>query len=260
MYDAQAQAKIFVSAGKTIDQRTGQGLHVEILEHDSLRWMRFGKTDVQSAMNLAQPWYPVAAYIQSMLAALCLRPLPARVLSLGLGGGSLERFFAEKLPTVQVVSVEPNPVVTALALRYFCLPSTTPVIETTGQDYLENASELQDLIFVDMCDAHGGLPCLAQREFHQTLARNLSATGMMVLNGIGTTQAESLQLLLAIRPTFPHVIFSQQPASQNVVLLCAQQPLPSITEAKQRAKALYSTLDIDFEPLLSGCTALPTPQ
>ena len=260
MYDAQAQAKIFVSHGRPIDQRSGQGFRVEILEHDYLRWMRFGETDVQSVINLSLPWYPVAAYTRTMLAALCLRPLPERVLSLGLGGGSLERFFAEKLPTVQLVSVEPSRVVTQLAFDYFYLPATISVKEMTGQNYLKKGSVLHDLIFVDMCNAQGGLPCLAQQEFHRTLARNLSATGMMLLNGIGTTEAELLQLLLAIRPTFPHVIFSQEPASQNVVLLCSQQPLPSMAQAKQRANALFPVLDIDFVPALSGCTALPKPE
>ena len=260
MYDAQAQAKIFTSRGKPIHRRSGNGIRVEILEHESLRWMRFGDTDVQSAMDLSLPWYPLAAYSRAMLAALCLRPVPQRVLVLGLGGGSLERFFAEKLPAVQVVSVEAHPVVTDLAFDYFDLPATTTIVEMSGQKYLEKIGEPQDLIFVDMFDANGHLPCLTQQAFHQQVADNLTAEGMMLVNAIATSEAELLTLLLAIRPVFPYVLFSQEPASQNVVLLCSSQPLPPMAEAKQRAKELLPSLAIDFSPILSACTALPKPE
>jgi len=260
MYDVQAQEKIFVSRGRPIHRRTGQGFHIEILEHESLRWMRFGENDVQSAINLCLPWYPVAAYSRSMLSALCLRPLPERILSLGLGGGSLERFFAAKLPAVEIVSVEPNSAVTQLAFDYFHLPAGISVIDMSGEDYLKKGGALQDLIFVDMCDAQGDLPCLGQQKFHQDLAHNLTPQGITILNAIVTTEAELLRLLLVIRPIFPHIVLSLQPASQNVILLCSQQPLPSIAEAKQRAKTLFQLLDIDFSPILAGNTYLPTPE
>lgn len=85
MFDAKAQAKIFVSRGKRIHHAVRQGHSVEVFEHNTLRWMRFGDTDVQSAMDLSLPWYPVANYCIAMLGALCLRPAPKNVLSLGLG-------------------------------------------------------------------------------------------------------------------------------------------------------------------------------
>jgi spermidine synthase len=260
MFDAHAQAKIFVSRGKRIHRAVGQGHSVEVFEHKTLRWMRFGETDVQSAMDLSLPWYPVAGYCIAMLAALCLRPMPKSVLSLGLGGGSVERFFAEKLPNVKTVSVEPYPLVTDLAFDFFYLPPRTAVVESTGESYLQQCEHQHDLIFVDMFDANGHLPCLAQEAFHALLAKNLSANGIAMLNVIAADEPELLALVLAIRPTFPHVILSQTKDSKNVVLLCSADPMPSKAEIRARSQQLRPLLGIDFTPVLSSFTTLPKPE
>ncbi|MEH6570547.1 MAG: hypothetical protein V7709_15815 [Halioglobus sp.] len=259
MFDAQAQAKIFVSRGKRIHHAAGQGHSVEVFEHNTLRWMRFGDTDVQSAMDLSLPWYPVAGYCIAMLAALCLRPTPKNVLSLGLGGGSVERFFAEKLPNVKTVSVEPHPVVTDLAFDFFYLPPATAVVESTGQDYLRQCKQQQDFIFVDMFDANGHLPCVAQESFHKLLAKNLSPGGMAMLNIVPADETELLALLQAIRPTFPHVILSAEADSKNVVLLCSGEPLTSKMKAGERSHELRPLLGIDFTTALSSFTSIPKP-
>jgi spermidine synthase len=260
MFDAHMQAKIFVSRGKRIHLARGQGHSVEVFEHQTLRWIRFGETDVQSAMDLSVPWYPVAGYCISMLAALCLRPIPEKVLSLGLGGGSIERFFAAKLPNVQTVSVEPYAVVTDLAFDFLYLPPGTTVVESTGQDYLQQCEQQHDLIFVDMFDANGHLPCLLQQAFHAQLAKNLSPGGMVMLNVVPANEAELLALLLTIRRTFPHVILSQEADSKNVVLLCSDQPLPTATEADARSHELQPLVGIEFSAALARFNTLPKPE
>lgn len=260
MFDAHMQAKIFVSRGRRIHHAAGQGHSVEVFEHKTLRWIRFGETDVQSAMDLSIPWYPVAGYCISMLAALCLRPIPEKVLSLGLGGGSIERFFAEKLPNVQTVSVEPYAVVTDLAFDFFYLPPGTAVVESTGQAYLQQCEQQHDLIFVDMFDANGHLPCLSQQAFHTQLAKNLSPGGIAMLNIVPANETELLALLLAIRPIFPHVILSQEADSKNVVLLCSVEPMPAATQADARSDELRPLLGIDFSAALSSFNTLPKPE
>ena len=80
-----------------------------------------GRVIEQSAMDLLRPEKLVFGYERLMLAAFALAREPRSALLLGLGGGAMLRHLAAYLPECEVTVVEREPVVRALARRYFHL-------------------------------------------------------------------------------------------------------------------------------------------
>src|SRR4029077_9396065 len=86
-------------------------LHV----HRGLRpYLHFNFDAVQSAMHLENPDKLSLAYTRKMMACLLFSRAPARILLLGLGGGSVAKFCYRRLPRAAVTAVEVNPDVIAL--------------------------------------------------------------------------------------------------------------------------------------------------
>ena len=80
-----------------------------ILDSGQWRFLHFDLDAVQSAMSLQDPHKLSLAYTRKMMAFLLFNHAPARILLLGLGGGSLAKFCYRSLPGAAVTAVEMNP-------------------------------------------------------------------------------------------------------------------------------------------------------
>src|SRR6266702_7657353 len=85
-----------------------------IVDHGLRRFLHFDLDAVQSAMHLEHPDRLSLAYTRKMMAFLLFNRTPARILLLGLGGGSLAKFCYRRLPYTAVTAIELNPDVIAL--------------------------------------------------------------------------------------------------------------------------------------------------
>ncbi|MEW6690321.1 MAG: spermidine synthase, partial [Pseudomonadota bacterium] len=64
-----------------------------VSEERGVRHLHIGGEAIQSAMRLADPWALELEYTRCMLTFLLFHPAPRRALMIGLGGGSLAKFF-----------------------------------------------------------------------------------------------------------------------------------------------------------------------
>ena len=71
---------------------------VYISEKFGVRTLHIGSDTVQSSMRIARPYDLEVAYTRSMMAFLLFNPEPREVLMVGLGGGSLAKFFYHRIP------------------------------------------------------------------------------------------------------------------------------------------------------------------
>ena len=78
----------------------------------------------QSCMDRRRPRHLVLPYTRMLLGALLLVPDPRTVLVVGLGGGILPTALAELLPAARIDVVEIDPVVVAVAKRFFHFEET----------------------------------------------------------------------------------------------------------------------------------------
>ena len=104
-----------VAGGQAAGERAGV-VHVEpsryapvvVIEEFGERCIAFGSSasgSRQTCVDLDDPKALVFSYTRMMLGALYLQPQPARVLVIGLGGGTLPTVLAELLPQAQIIFV-----------------------------------------------------------------------------------------------------------------------------------------------------------
>ena len=232
---------------------------IAVYAQETLRWMRFDDSDIQSVCDLSKPWHPVASYCISMLAALCFRPDPAQVLNLGRGGGTFERFFREKLPRVNLSTVELCRTVIKLAKDFFELPQASNIIESSGWKFVQSCDRKFDIVFVDLFDENGHLACMGEPQFYTDLSSIVAGSGLIVIDIAPSDEDALLSILLAIRPAFHQVLLATDSESSDMVLICSRDPFPAIAQALNRAEQLRSYLGIDFRESIQRFSKLPTP-
>ena len=161
---------------------------IEVIESHGVRSLHFGSSARQSAMDLSAPDQIELAYLKSMLVPLLFVRRPRRILLLGLGGGTLARFFLRHYPGVQIVVVELRAAVVEIAKDYFNL-QVEPPLELYVMDahhYLEQnhlqMSAAFDLILVDVFDAEGPSEILDAPDFFIRLSKMMAPRGAVAVN------------------------------------------------------------------------------
>ncbi len=231
---------------------------IEVREGNGVRWMHFGGDAIQAMMIIDEPAMPIIPYQINMLAVLLFNRTPNFALNLGVGGGSFERFFAEYLPELMVTSVESNPNVISLLQDYFSVSARIPVINRDAEVYLSGCTTSYDLILCDLFDDTGHSSCAYDSDFYANAFRCLSTDGVFVINLLPETEAEMVDILLAVRASFDHVVLMEIPYYENILLFCLKQAVPEIDLLEFRARELYETSGIDLTDVTDLITVLPT--
>lgn len=161
---------------------------IEVVEAHGVRSLHFGTAARQSAIDLSLPDHIELTYIRSMLVPLLFVPRPRHILLLGLGGGTLARFFLRHFSELQIEAVELRAAVVAVAQDYFDLDLKPPleIHVMDAHQYLEQkvkqVSERFDLILVDVFDAEGPSVVLDEPGFFSGISALMSPRGVMALN------------------------------------------------------------------------------
>ena len=158
---------------------------VYISEKFGVRTLHIGSDTVQSSMRLARPHDLEVSYTRSMMAFMLFKPDPRNVLLVGLGGGSLAKFFYHRLPRARTVAIEVKPQVLDIARQYFMLPDDDDrlsVVVADGAEYLQREKLNADVIMIDGYDAEAQVEALSTPAFYRHCARALGDDGLMVVN------------------------------------------------------------------------------
>ena len=168
-------------------------------------------------------------------------PQPARLLMLGLGGGSISTYLGRFLPEATIDVVEIDPAVIGAAKTYFGIKETPRVRyhEGDGRVFLNRHKETYDLILVDAYQG-GSVPFhLLTKEFYALLKQHLAPGGAATFNvHDGTKLYDST--LLTLRAVFPSVHL--YPSGQGeVAVVATAEDAPDAATLAQRAAALQET-------------------
>lgn len=164
---------------------------IDIKEKDGLRTLHFDSRWTQGAMRIEQPWRLELEYTRVMMAGLLLRDedsFPRNVLMIGLGAGSLPKFFYRHFPAAQLTVVEIDPRVEEAARRYFHLPDDPQRLQVVigdGAEYVRSCGQRYDLIMVDGFNEHAHPGDLNTLPFYQACRERLSEQGLLAVNLIG---------------------------------------------------------------------------
>jgi spermidine synthase len=240
---------------------------VHVRQEGQLRHLFLGKRMdiVHTRLDLQRPEALISPYQRCLLTALGHLADPAtelrRVVMIGLGGGAITRFFQIKRPGLTFHSVEIDPVVVAVARRFFSVKETGTYrsYAMDGRRFLEEAKVPYDLVILDAFDAEASLPKqLASVEFFTLVKQRLSPHGVLAMNFLVHSPKIYASVYRTLRQVFPAVIrLPLSPfQSRNVLLVApadpARRPAPDVLRA--RVAALRQSFGVDFP--LERCVQL----
>jgi spermidine synthase len=148
-----------------------------------VRTLHVGGEAIQSAMRIDDPHALALDYTRCMMSFLLLHPEPREALMIGLGGGSLAKFFHRNLRKTRVRIVELDPGVVAAARTHFALPPDDDRLTVEIGDGLHALyPECCDVLVIDAYHDELHVPQLASAEFYDAAFLALREPGALVVN------------------------------------------------------------------------------
>jgi len=154
-----------------------------VSEERGVRTLHVGGEAIQSSMRLSAPYALELDYTRCMTSFLLFHQRPQRALKIGLGGGSLVKFFWRELPLLRTRVVELDERVVAVAREQFQLPPEDARLRIEVGDGAEALEpECCDLLVVDaFADEHPPVALVSQAFFDAAWLA-LEEPGAMVMN------------------------------------------------------------------------------
>ena len=101
---------------------TFEDMQVEVSEQDGVISMHIGSSTIQSSMRIDDPFHLELDYTQAMAMAVLFLESPKEILFIGLGGGTMPKFFYKIFPKAKLTILELNSKVIQIAKYFFKLP------------------------------------------------------------------------------------------------------------------------------------------
>ncbi len=218
---------------QSLQERIWRGSYNKPFIIDSGLWrsLHFDFDNVQSAMSLKDPDKLSLAYTRKMMAFLLFNDAPARILLLGLGGGSLAKFCYRNLPRAAVTTIEINPDVIRLRDE-FHVPRDDErfrVVCGDGARYVARSPKSKDVIIADACDRAGVASEFDDVTFYRKARRRLARGGVFVSNLCGSHENFRSHLSKISEAFEGHFVTLQvAPPFGNVIVLAFKEPHPPI--------------------------------
>jgi spermidine synthase len=158
---------------------------IEVIEEGGERSLYFGSEHRQSTLYPHAPTALALSYTRAMLASLLFVPDPARILLVGLGGGSLVRFLRHYLPDSELDIVELRPCVIDAARHWFDIDAGERLTITCGEggEFMrQSAAERYDILLIDAYSANGMAPEVSSSDFFAACHATMRASAVLALN------------------------------------------------------------------------------
>lgn len=189
--------------------------------------LQFSRDQTQSRMLTADPDALLIDYTRTMMATLLLRPEPALIGMIGLGGGSQAKFCHRYLPRTRIEVVENSPAVIALRHR-FEIPDDDARLQVhldDGAAFVRQRRGCYDVLLVDGYDEKGIPQALSSQVFYDDCRDALATDGVVAVN---LFSADAEQHLEWMRSSFGDrvVVLEELKMSNRVAFAWIGDPLP----------------------------------
>jgi len=200
---------------------------MEVRESPEFRWMIGSDGIIHGAMDLNNPSHPITPYVQCMLSALPLQPKVQRILNLGLGCGSLERYVHHAYPLVEITTVELFQERIEQTTAHFPFPKNIELVVGDAFQYVDECSTAFDFIFHDIFvsleDSSSNQPSSLFYSYYQ----RLNPHGVLSMNYIPESSDQLLALLIELRKHFPTTALLEVPNHSNIIVFGLKGDKPS---------------------------------
>jgi spermidine synthase len=156
---------------------------IAVSDERGVRSLHVGGEAIQSSMKIRDPFALALDYTRCMMAFLLFHPEPREALMIGLGGGSLAKFFHRRLRPARVRVVELDSRIVQTARAHFALPPDDERLKVEIGDGAEAlAPECCDVLVIDAYHDEAHVPDLATAAFYDAAFLALEPRGVLVVN------------------------------------------------------------------------------
>ena len=121
-------------------------------------------------------------YDYALAAPTLIERADKKILILGMGAGTFAERCRHYFPQSKIIGVEIDEKITAIARKYFNLPSDIPIVTYDGRAYLQSVDEKFDVIMVDAYQDITIPFQMSSTEFFTMVRDHLTPDGVMVVN------------------------------------------------------------------------------
>jgi spermidine synthase len=225
------------------------GPTIAVSDARGYRSLHVGGEAIQSTMKLGDPFALALDYTRCMMAFLLFHPQPREVLMIGLGGGSLAKFFHRRLRATRVRVVELDARIVDTARMHFALPPDDARLSVEIGDGAEALSpECCDVLVIDAYHDERHVPELATQAFYDAAFMALGEKGVLVVNYMNDDPMFD-QYLQRLEAAFGGAVFMMRALYDPNIIAFALKGLPrepDWDELRRRAGTLEARLGLPF--------------
>jgi spermidine synthase len=230
---------------------------VYVTERFGVRSLHIGSDTIQSSMRLARPNDLELAYTRSMMAFMLFNERPARVVMIGMGGGSLAKFVYHRLPWAKIDVVEIDPKVVAIARQQFFVPPDDERLRVhigNGAEWIAREGPSVDVIAVDGYDGDSQVEELSTRDFYEACRKRLAAGGALVANLWGSDRRfhEYLERIETAFPAGTLCLPAEKPGNVIVFGFRDHPGNPDWDALERKGEALQARYGLEFPRFVRG--------
>ena len=194
----------------------------------------------QSCVDRRRPRRMVLPYTRMLLGSLLLIPDPETILVIGLGGGVLPQAFAELLPDARIDVVEIDPVVVAVAERFFGFRETerVRVFVSDARVFTRRARGRErryDLVVLDAFGSEYIPEHLMTVEYFLETRELLTKRGVVAANTFQDSGLRDHESETWFQAFGPFIDFTRE-VSLNRIVLASAAALPDASIVAERAR------------------------
>jgi spermidine synthase len=232
---------------------------IAVSDSRGVRSLHVGGEAIQSAMRIAEPFALALDYTRCMMGFLLFHTEPRQALMIGLGGGSLAKFFHRRLRSTRTRAIELDARIVEAARAHFFLPSNDARLQVEiGDGAQALAPECCDLLVVDAYHDEQHVSKLASQEFYDAAFLALREPAAMVVNYMDDDPKFD-QYLQRLERAFGGAVLTMQALYDPNVIAFAFKGLPRQVrwhELARRAALLESRLELPFARYVSRLRAM----
>lgn len=163
---------------------TFEDMQVEVSEQDGVISMHIGSITIQSSMRIKNPSHLELGYTQAMAMVTLFLKNPKEILCIGLGGGTMPKFFYRLFQNTNLTILELNPKVIQIAKHFFKLPKSKRfnILHGDGIKYIKNTENKYDLLLSDAFEDYGLPEEFCTISYFESCRNILSVKGIFMIN------------------------------------------------------------------------------
>ena len=244
---------------KTVHRSHWQNQLIEVVDEGTTRSLYFGGHVLQSSMYLAAPQKLALSYTRFMAAPLLIDDEPERILVIGVGAGSLVRFFHHHFPDAQIDGIDYSSEVIDLARSHFHLPVSPKVAIhcCSGLQFLAERKDEHnyDLILIDAFDTAGMSSQIYSGPFFDLCQDHLALSGIVCLNLWSGDQSRMEEVAMEIGVRFDSTLELPVPQRGNVICLAGRGDVLSAVVDLDSAELafLQDRFELNFREMVRVC-------